>query len=213
MRPLEEGGRRERRVFVAPAASRTKVESTRVSHHRYAETVRRSPRDGLRLMPRSPRSAGLDSLRRLPELPPADLIPASGNQDHAVLLVREDSARLAISLRPSHPVPTFVAIGQTPLHVEAGWTDTIIYFRKTEEQYFCEEGWTRRANQCSALADRRPLSLAARERKRRNNPDWFRPTLERFRFRSGSQADKSRARDDDGLGYVWLTLVTLPFKS
>jgi hypothetical protein len=53
-------------VFVAPAASRTKVESTRVSHHRYAETVRRSPRDGLRLIPRSPRSAGLDSLRRSP---------------------------------------------------------------------------------------------------------------------------------------------------
>jgi hypothetical protein len=63
---LEEGGRRERRVFVAPAASRTRVESTRVSHHRYAETVRRSPRDGLRLIPRSPRSAGLDSLRRSP---------------------------------------------------------------------------------------------------------------------------------------------------
>jgi len=30
-------GRRECRVFCAPAASRTKVESTRVSHHRSAE--------------------------------------------------------------------------------------------------------------------------------------------------------------------------------
>jgi hypothetical protein len=39
----------------------------------------------LRLIPRSPRSAGLVSLRRLPELPPASLIPASGDQDHTAL--------------------------------------------------------------------------------------------------------------------------------
>jgi hypothetical protein len=61
---LEQGGRGEHRALAAPAASRTKVESTRVSHRRYAEAIRRSPRDGLRLIPRSPRSAGLDSLRR-----------------------------------------------------------------------------------------------------------------------------------------------------
>jgi hypothetical protein len=44
-----------------------------------------------------------------------DLIPASGNRDHAALLVRAGIARLATPSRPSHPVPTFVAIGQTPL--------------------------------------------------------------------------------------------------
>ena len=75
---LEEGGRREHRVFVAPAASRTKVESTRVSHHRYAEAVRRSLHDGLRLIPRSPRSAGLDSLRRLPMIIIDKLDPSVG---------------------------------------------------------------------------------------------------------------------------------------
>jgi hypothetical protein len=64
-------------VFVAPAASRTKVESTRVSHHRHAETIRRSLRNGLRLIPRSPRSAGLDSLRS-PGFLTRGLIPASG---------------------------------------------------------------------------------------------------------------------------------------
>jgi hypothetical protein len=63
---LEGGGRRERRVFVAPAALRAREESTQASHHRYAETDRRSLRNGLRLIPRSPRSAGLDSLRRRP---------------------------------------------------------------------------------------------------------------------------------------------------
>jgi hypothetical protein len=118
LRPSKRGGRRERRVFVAPAALRASEESTQASHYRYAETVRRSLRNGLRLIPRSPRSAGLDSLRRLPSL--ADLIPASGNRDHAALLVRETIARLAKCPRPSHPVPTFVAIGQTPLLTGSG---------------------------------------------------------------------------------------------
>jgi len=45
-----------------------RVESTQASHHRYAETVRHSPRNGLRLIPRSPRRSGLDSLRRLREI-------------------------------------------------------------------------------------------------------------------------------------------------
>src|SRR5215471_2759486 len=86
---LQGGGRRERRVFVAPAALRAREESTQASHHRYAGTVRHSLRNGLRLIPRSPRSAGLDSLRRLVESTPQDLIPASGDRDHAALLVRE----------------------------------------------------------------------------------------------------------------------------
>jgi len=33
-------------MLAAPAASRTKVESTRVSHYRYAETIRPSLRNG-----------------------------------------------------------------------------------------------------------------------------------------------------------------------
>jgi hypothetical protein len=34
-------------MLAAPAASRTKVESTRVSHYRYAETIRPSLRNGV----------------------------------------------------------------------------------------------------------------------------------------------------------------------
>src|SRR5690349_6978324 len=45
--PLQIRGRRECRVFVAPAALRAIVESTQASHHRYAETVRHSLRDGV----------------------------------------------------------------------------------------------------------------------------------------------------------------------
>jgi hypothetical protein len=48
--PSKRRGRRECRVFVGPAASCARVESTRVSHHRYAETVRHSLRNGLRLI-------------------------------------------------------------------------------------------------------------------------------------------------------------------
>ena len=40
------GGRRECRVRDAPAASRAKVKSTQVSHHRFTERVRHSLRDG-----------------------------------------------------------------------------------------------------------------------------------------------------------------------
>jgi len=43
---LENRGRGECRALGAPAASRAKVESTRVSHHRVAERFRHSPRDG-----------------------------------------------------------------------------------------------------------------------------------------------------------------------
>ena len=46
-RPSSKRGRRECRVFCAPAASRAMRESTRASHHRYAETVRHSLHDGV----------------------------------------------------------------------------------------------------------------------------------------------------------------------
>src|SRR6266567_8258343 len=44
--PSKVRGRREYRVHDAPAASRANEKSTRASHHRYAETVRHSLRDG-----------------------------------------------------------------------------------------------------------------------------------------------------------------------
>jgi hypothetical protein len=44
--PRKNGGRRDA-GFGAPAAARALVESTRVSHYRFAETVRHSLRNGL----------------------------------------------------------------------------------------------------------------------------------------------------------------------
>ena len=78
------------------------VERTRVRNHRLAETIRHSLHDGLRLIPRSPRSAGLlasvawqDRLR--------DLTPASGCRDHTAL----PSATVALVRRNSrvHRIP------------------------------------------------------------------------------------------------------------
>src|SRR5262249_9354834 len=45
----------------------------------------------------------------------ASLIPASGDQDDTTSPSALRAARLATKARPSHPAPTFAAIGQTPL--------------------------------------------------------------------------------------------------
>ena len=75
-------GRREHRMLAAPASLACKESAlAHASNNRAAETVRRSLRNGLRLMARSPRSAGLDSLRH-PWIRPTNLTPASGCQDH-----------------------------------------------------------------------------------------------------------------------------------
>src|SRR5215475_4392081 len=63
---------------------------------------------------RSPRSAGLSSLRRLSGSSPAGLIPASGDQDHAI----SPSASAALVSRYLHvhriPLPTSVTIAKRP---------------------------------------------------------------------------------------------------
>jgi hypothetical protein len=66
----------------------------------------------------------------------ASLISASGDQDHAASLVRADIARQAKPARPSHPIPTFVAIGQTPLQVEAGRAGSKHEFLKNGSSIF-----------------------------------------------------------------------------
>jgi hypothetical protein len=63
----------------------------------------------------SPRCTGLFSHRRFANRSWQNLIPASGDQDHTILPSAPNAARLATPARPSHPVPTSVAIGQTPL--------------------------------------------------------------------------------------------------
>jgi hypothetical protein len=68
----------------APAASRAAKESTRVSHHRFAETSRHSLRDGfnafLRALPGEPGVLSPSPAQRASVV--AALTPASGCQDH-----------------------------------------------------------------------------------------------------------------------------------
>jgi hypothetical protein len=91
----------------------------------------------------SPES-GLVSLRRLagPSVQ-QDLIPASGDQDHAISLVRGPH-RSSCDTTPVHriPLPTSVTIAIRPLVVEADAADTIMIFRKTEAKYFSRRGLT-----------------------------------------------------------------------
>ncbi|HEU4357795.1 MAG TPA: hypothetical protein VFR54_05015 [Xanthobacteraceae bacterium] len=59
-------------------------ESTQASHHRYAETIRHSLHDGFTAYDALSSVSGLFSHRRLKVIT-RDLIPASGDQDHASL--------------------------------------------------------------------------------------------------------------------------------
>src|SRR5262249_25070434 len=81
----------------------------------------------LRLIPRSPRSAGLVSLRRR-RIFSGRLDPSVGGSGPHGFAVRTGLARLALSARPPHPAPTFVAIGQTPLQAETGRADRTTHF-------------------------------------------------------------------------------------
>ena len=116
------------------------------SRHRYAETIRHSLRDGLRLIRALLGVPGLLATVAC-KSSPASLIPASGDQDHTTSLVRIRAARLRRQHVHRILFPTSATIGQTPLLVEAGCAHTITVFGKTEERYFCKRGWTRRANQ------------------------------------------------------------------
>src|SRR5690349_9095502 len=102
LRAFGKRGRRECRVFVAPAALRASEESTQASHHRYAETVRHSLHDGLAAYTRSPRSAGLVSLRRwqiiFRQLDAS--VGASGPRDFAVCMDLRSSDAAHTSIAP-----------------------------------------------------------------------------------------------------------------
>jgi hypothetical protein len=113
---LEERGRRECRVPDAPAASYAKVKSTRVSHHRFAETIRHSLRDGFNgflralsgdrafLSPSPVRCASIVT----------NLTPASRRQDHTT---SPSTASPLVSWRYHvHRIPrsTFVTIAKRP---------------------------------------------------------------------------------------------------
>ena len=111
-------GRRESRVLAAPIASHANKKAHERSRHRFAETIRPSLRNGLRLIPRSPRRPGFlatvacGSLHRLDAS-----VGASGPHGFAV---RDVVARLATPPRPSHPAPNVRDDREAPLLIEAG---------------------------------------------------------------------------------------------
>jgi hypothetical protein len=110
--PLGKRGRRECRMLAAPAASRTKVESTRVNHHRYAETLRHSLRNGFTAYTCSPRCTGLDSHRRPWTVHALD--PSVGGSGPHAFAVRTGQARHTRPPRPPHSTPTFVTVAKRP---------------------------------------------------------------------------------------------------
>src|SRR6185312_2576457 len=86
--------------------------------------------------------SGLFSHRRSPRNVLArNLIPASGDQDHTLLLVRsphpssDDAANV-------HRNPPDVRDDAYAPPIEAGCVQTIIFFCKTEEEYFSRKGLT-----------------------------------------------------------------------
>jgi hypothetical protein len=119
-RPSQNRGRRECRVFFAPAASCV----TRETHELELLQVRRTIRHSLR-------EWFYSLLRALPGdrawLPPsparcasivARLISASGYQDHTASPSAERALVSRAPERPSHPASRFVTIAHTPLFSE-----------------------------------------------------------------------------------------------
>ena len=138
--PSKSRGRRECRMLAAPAALCARVESTQVSHYRSAGTVRHSPRDGLRLTPRSPWCTGLDSHHR-PAIRVAELDSSVGESGPHGFAVRTHIARQPTCPRPSHPKlhvrdDAYAPLGERGMRVNCMFSD----FRK--QHYFCGEGWT-----------------------------------------------------------------------
>ena len=102
-------------------------------YHRYAETIRHSLRNGIRLMARSPRVPGL-----LAPVPPGsrrvdrktdiamtrELTSASGGQDHALLLDHPRLTRPVKPKCPSHPAANTRDDREAPLFVSAGRAKT-----------------------------------------------------------------------------------------
>ena len=122
----EEGGRRECRMRNAPAASRTKVESTRVSHYRYVETIRHSLRNGFRLIRALPGVPGF--LATVPRALDPGVDPSVGGSGPHDFAVRTGRARLARLCVHRIPHPTFVTIGRNAPPEGAGCGEISTYF-------------------------------------------------------------------------------------
>jgi hypothetical protein len=122
IRPRCAGGRpsKTKRAQGKPGVLRTRSlvcskKSTRVSHHRFAETIRPSLRDGLRLMNAlSPVSMTL-LVTVACEIITRRLSTSPGVPGPHAFAVRIRIARLTVRPRPSHPRLTFRDDAHTPL--------------------------------------------------------------------------------------------------
>jgi hypothetical protein len=154
-------GRGECRVLNAPAASRAIVKSTRVSHHRYAETFRHSPRDGFNgflralsgdrafLPPSSARCASdITSVRceasslvmRRHRRQLSASVGAPRPHDFAV----RRQARFVVARHRVHriPRPTFVTIAKRPLAGSGTATEKLLIWPRWKPKCFCAGDWT-----------------------------------------------------------------------
>ena len=126
---------------VAPAAS-CAANAQRKAHEIITGTTEHTPAlpaQWATAYTRSPRSAGLVSLRRL-KIITSGLTPASGRQDHATSPSASRAARLAAPMRPSQPASRFVTIGRNVPPGEAGWRQDNHIFPKNERRIFLREG-------------------------------------------------------------------------
>jgi hypothetical protein len=89
------------------------IRSTRHSHHGHTGFTRHSPRNGLRLISRSPRRPG-SFATVAGGIASTDLTPASGCQDHTFLPSASERSRQQRSLRPPHPAPHVDDVAQRP---------------------------------------------------------------------------------------------------
>jgi hypothetical protein len=117
------------------------VHFTHASNTGSAETTGIPRAMVLRLIARSPRSAGLDSLRRLKGSSPQGLIPASGDQDHTPSPSAPAHSSRAPP-RPPHPAPRFVTTAKR-LCSERGTGRKIgVIWVSGKAKYFCKQGLT-----------------------------------------------------------------------
>ena len=123
---LKNRGRREDRVRAAPAVPCAKVANKNAHEHTgSAEAVRPSLRNGLRLIPCSPRrdhSLLVTVAPRKREIP-RNLTPAIGASGPHDFAVRFSHARQSQLSRPSLPAPNVRDDRETPLLVGAGWRE------------------------------------------------------------------------------------------
>jgi hypothetical protein len=122
---LDSRGSRECRALCRTRSLVRKEKSTRVSHHRSAETIRHSLRDGFTVSFVVSPETGLCCLRRWRDAyaSSASLIPASGYQNATTSPSAHSRVRLAHDKRPSHPASNVRDDRDTPLLVGAGWAE------------------------------------------------------------------------------------------